>query len=161
RWRTRSPIWIPAPDRRRLVGAVSAGSDVHPHEPRQKSGPAKNGSAKHERRRQSRRRASGGNGLAPAQETRANQTEADHEQGERLGGGCKGASAGASGRAAGAANRDATDDGMMAPAATKRQRRRGGQSQHEAEHSNQCDAHRGVNLLSMVGLILKARAEAL
>src|SRR5207253_10807868 len=113
-----------------------------------------------------RRRACGANGvLAPAQKTRAEQTEADRKQRERLRrDGDRAGAGGVTGNAAAAGDAAAAAGGgsRAVPAATtERERRRGGERQHESKNGDHQETHGGSNLLSMAALILKAHAEAL
>jgi len=95
---------------------MSAGSDVYPHGSRKRRAPQNTRGARRE-----------GNGLAPAQETRAEQTETDREEGEGLRGGRNRAASSrgvARDRAAAAGARGPADGRMVATAATERQGRR-------------------------------------
>src|SRR5436309_3525967 len=106
-------------------------------------------------------RGGGETGLAPTQEARAEQTETDREQRERLrgDGDRPGRVARSRRRSAGAPT--GRDGVLVAAATTERERRRGGESQSETEQRDHREAHWSSNLLSMLAVILKARAEAL
>src|SRR6266850_4187057 len=97
--------------------------------------------------------------LAPAQVTRAEQTEADSEQSEGL----RGDRDRAAGRVARSRARTAAGRSrlIVTTATTERERRRGGERQNETEYRDHRETHGGSNLLSMPVVILKAHAEPL